>query len=214
MACGACSGALDEGFALRLDALVLRLLARLPEEQEGADRGPEDGDDHGDLVAVEARCWDHPGHHIAPRHVGQQHRRDIGQQRQRGPFEDGNVARVPHEDLQPHAQDAEQHDMKQPRPADQHRQCIPHDAEIGGELDGIGDQQQTNGGIEQPGRIVAPDITGKTVPRRPPDPGADLLDHDHQRKDQRHQPAEPITKLRPRLGIGCDGGRDHRRKRH
>ena len=61
--------------------------------------------------------------------------------------------------------------------------------------------------VQQPGWIVAADIAGKPVPRRPPDPGADLLDHDHQRKDQRHQPAQPIAELRSRLGIRRDGGR-------
>ena len=199
-------GRADEGLALRLDALVLGLLARLPEEQEGADRGAEDGDDGGDVIPVEGQRGDHPGGHIAPRHVGQQNRRDIGQQRQRGPFEDGDVARVLHEDLQPHAQYAEQYDIQQSRPADQQRQRIPHDAEVGGELDGVGDQQQPHPDIEQPGRIVAPDVAGKPVPRRPPDPRADLLDHDHQRVDQRHQPAQRIAEPGSGLGIGRDGG--------
>ena len=47
---GACVGRLDQRLGLGIFFLVLHLLAGLPEEQVGADRGAEHGDDHGQIA--------------------------------------------------------------------------------------------------------------------------------------------------------------------
>ena len=72
----------------RIDALVFGFLRGLPEEQIGRDRGAEDRDDGGEIVGAPGQARnENAGQRLAPRHLGERERGDIGEQAQCQPFQ-------------------------------------------------------------------------------------------------------------------------------
>ncbi|MGY4423250.1 hypothetical protein ACVWY2_005699 [Bradyrhizobium sp. JR6.1] len=83
-----------------VDPLLLRLLRGLPEEQIGRDGCAEDRHDGGEIIGAPGQARNqHAGQRLHPRHLGKGERRDIGEQAERQPFQDRDVAPVVHEDL-------------------------------------------------------------------------------------------------------------------
>ena len=170
-------GCQHQRLGAQIDAAALGLLRRLPEEEVGADRGTEDGDDADDIVDVQGeRRHEGRAHDLRPRHADHEGGGDIGEERQCRPAEVSGVAPVCQEDLEPGAEGAECHDIDETRAADQQAQRIGHRAEIGAEIDGVGDEQQRDQAMQQPGRVVAADIRGDAAAGAAADAGADLLD--------------------------------------
>ena len=90
------------------------------------------------------------------------------------------------------------------RAADDQRQRIAHGAEIGAEIDHIGDEQQAHDEAQQARRVVLPQIAGDALAGDAADAGADLLDRRHQRKAEQHDPAHAVAVLGADLGICGD----------
>ena len=95
-------------------------------------------------------------------------------------------------------------DVEQRRPVDQQLQRRRHRAEVGADVDRVGDDQQTDQRIEQRRRIVAAHVAGEPAAGHAADLRADLLDRAHQRIGEQQRPAEAVAELRAGLGIGGD----------
>ena len=73
-------------------------------------------------------------HHERDRHVGEQHEAD--------PLQDGDIALISGEHLEPGAADSEPHDIEAGRATDQQLQRRGHRAEISAQIDGVRKQQK------------------------------------------------------------------------
>jgi hypothetical protein len=104
-----------------------------------------------------------------------------------------------HQDLCERAESAEQEHVQEMRPADPKAGRVAHGAEIGADIDRIGDEQQGDDRLQQPIWIVNPQVAGDAFSGGAADPPADFLDHGHQRIAEQHQPADGETELRSRL---------------
>jgi hypothetical protein len=93
------------------------------------------------------------------------------------------------------------------RAADKEPQGLAHRAEIGAEIDDVGDEQERNDCAQQPGRIMAPDVAGNPMPGDAADPRADFLNRGHQRPGEQHYPSHVVAELRAGLRIGRDAAR-------
>ena len=185
--------------------LLFHFLPGLPEEQVGADRRPEDRDQRHRVVLVEVEGRDQGvADRFAPRHMTDEHHRDIGKQRQRGPLEDAGVARVAHPHLEHDAGQPEQRGEQQHRPGHDQSQNRAHRAEVGAEVDHVGDQQQHHHRTQQPWRVMLAQVLRDALASGRADPGADRLDRGEQRKAKEHRPGHAIAKLRADLAIGAD----------
>jgi len=90
--------------------------------------------------------------------------------------------------LQDRAQCSEEDDVEEVRPLDQERERVTHGPQIGSNVDGVRNQQQTDDAVKEPARVVLPDVSGNALPGRAPDLRADLLDRHHQRIAEQHGP--------------------------
>lgn len=86
--------------------------------------------------------------------------------------------------------------------AQQELQCFRHGAEVGAEVDGVGDRQQSHRGEEQRARVEVAQVRGDALIRSAPDAGTDLLDHGEHRKGEEHGPGKTETELRTGLAVG------------
>ena len=91
--------------------------------------------------------------------------------------------------------------------ADQQLAGVRHGAEVGGDVDGVGDEQQRHHHMEQPRRIMPARIARNAVPGDAADARGDFLDRRHQRKRQQHGPADAVAELRAGLAVGADARR-------
>ena len=100
-------GAMQSGLDVT-PVLLFDLLAGLPEEEVGTDRRAEDGDHRHCMRAVEDELRDdRAGECGPPRHVCAEHDSDVGEQRERRPFEHGGVACVAHQHFKEDADEPE-----------------------------------------------------------------------------------------------------------
>ena len=143
---------------------------------------------------------------FAPMHMGDRERADIGEQAQRQPFQHRDIAAVVEEDLRRDRGHAEQQHVDDAGSADQQLGGVRHRAEIGGDVDGVGDEQQRDDDIQQRRRIMPADIAGDAAPGDAADARGNFLDRRHQRKRQQHGPADAVTELRAGLAVGADAG--------
>ena len=196
---------LDQWMRQRIDPLLLRFLRRLPEEAIGRDGRAQHGNDRDDILRLEGKI----GHERVvgdrtPRHIDRQRGGDVGEQRQAAPFQDRHISIVAGKNLQQHAGHREPDDVQMRRAMDQQCQHVPHRAQIGADVDDVGEQQQAHDDPQQPGRIVRADIAGDPHSGHTADAGADLLDRGHQREGEQHHPAHAKAELCPSLGVGGD----------
>ena len=78
--------------------------------------------------------------------------------------------RVLHEDLHDDADDAEDHDVKMGRTRDEQCDRLAHRAQVGAEVDHVGDEEQDHDHAGKARRVVAPQIAGDAMVGRAPDP--------------------------------------------
>ena len=198
-----CAGACLQRLAERVFLRVLRLLRRLPEEQIRADGGAENG--HYRRPKSGARGYrrqDKTAQRLAPGNLHDHQSPEIREEGQGQPPENLHVAFVGDEDLEGGAEDAEEDDIKQVRAADQEGERIAHGAEVGADIDRVGDQEKGDDALQQPGRIVLANIAGDAMSGRAADAGADLLNRAHQRIGEEHCPGDRVAELTTRLRIG------------
>lgn len=74
-----------------------------------------------------------------------------------------------------------------------------HRAEIGSEIDRVGNDNESDLRIEGPRWVVAAQVAAKAVPCHAPNFSADLLDGAHQRKFQQRCPTHNDGKMRTGL---------------
>ena len=195
----------DQRLLARIDALVFGFLRGLPEEQIGRDRGAEDRDDGGEIIRAPGDLRNqHAGERLAPRHMGKDKRRDIGEQAERQPFQDRDVALVVEKDLRHDRYHAEEHDVDDACPPISNLAAsamAPRSAPI---LMVLAMNSSATTTIEQPRRIVPAHIARYAVAGDAADARGDFLDRRHQRKGQQHGPADAVAKLRAGLAVGAD----------
>ena len=79
-----------------------------------------------------------------------------------------------------------------------------HGGDVGGDVEGIGDQQQQHDALKHDRRKRGLDVGGQPLAGDPADARAHGLDRRHQREGQRHRPQHVEAELRAGLGIGGD----------
>jgi hypothetical protein len=81
---------------------------------------------------------------------------------------------------------------------------LAHRGNVGGDVEGVGDQQQPDDAKQHRAGEAGADIPGEPLAGDAPDIAAHQLDRRHQRKAQRHGPQHPEAELRAGLRIGGD----------
>ena len=186
---------------------LLHLLLGLPEEEVGADGGAEDRHHHGHVGRRVADLRDHQAlGHLAPGHLHHEGHAHIGEQRQRQPLQDRDVAGIAGEDLQEHGDQAEGGHVEQLVAADQQPQARAHGAQVRADVDDVGHHQQSDDRIDHRVGVVLLQVAGDAAAGHPADAGADLLDGAHQGPGDHHHPGEAKAELGAGLGIGGDAG--------
>ena len=145
--------------------------------------------------------------HGQPGHADHKDRRDIGEERKRQPSQHRSVARVAHEHFEQYRDDRKAGDVENRWSGDQKAQRGGHGAEIGADIDRVGDDEEPDQQIQQGRWVVAAHVSSKTPPRHPADLRADHLNRAHQRIGQKQRPTEAVAELRAGLGIGRDAAR-------
>jgi len=79
-------------------------------------------------------------------------------------------------------------------------------AEIGGDVDRVGDEQERDDGVQQRPRIVLPDVGGEAVPGHPPMRALTIW-MPIMSGSVRTRPQHAVAKLRARLRIARDAAR-------
>ena len=196
----------------RIDALVLGFLRGLPEEQIGRDRGAEDGDDGGEIIGApgQARNED-AGERLAPGNLGKGERRDIGEQAERQPFQHRDVAFVIEKYLRRHRRHAEQQHIDDAVAADQQFAGVRHGAEVGGDVDGVGDEQQRHHHVEQPRRIMPAHIARYAMAGDAADARGDFLDRRPSAETSAAWSSRCRSRAARRPGCRCRSPTDRRR---
>ena len=149
-----CARRLRRRFEKRLGGgillLVFDLLRSLPEEEIGADRRAEDGDEHGEIAP---RPFDVRNDKIegdrSPGHADGEHRRDISEEGEREPAQHGDIARVAHKDFHEARSRRERRDIEPLRAWQNQSERGAHRAEVCAEVDDIGDDEQAHQRIEE-----------------------------------------------------------------
>ena len=132
---------------------LLDLLGGLPEEQIGADGGAEHGDHHHEIIGVDGRLRPHCGdQRRAPWDVHGEGGRDIGEQRQRQEFQHRRIAAVGQEDLEDGRAGREDQRMLVVEPADHQRERLRHRGDVGGDVEGVGGNEQRDEPHHPPAR--------------------------------------------------------------
>ena len=194
--------------AMRL-ALVhlLDLLRGLPEEQIGADGGAEHGDHHQEIIGIDVRLRPHGRQQRrAPRDLHREGGRDVGEQRQRQEFQDRRIAAIGDEDLQQGRAGGEDQRVLVIEPANDQRQRLRHRGDVGGDVEGVRDDQQSDQRQHQPARRHLHHVGSEALAGDPPDQRAHELDRDHERDGEEDRPQQPVAELRAGLRIGRDAG--------
>ena len=142
--------------------------------------------------------------HLTPGHVdGEQHRR-VGQQRKGQPLQEVDVAVIGDEHLQQQRQQHEEQRHQAAIEAGDQLADLAHGRDVGGDVEGVGDQQQQHDAVQHDRRERRLDVGGEAFAGDPADARADRLDRRHQRKGQRHGPQHVEAELRAGLRIGGD----------
>ena len=142
--------------------------------------------------------------HLTPGNVDREQHRGVGQQRERQPFQESDVAVVGDEHLQHQRYQHEDDRHQVTIDAGDEFRDLAHGGDVGGDVERVGDQQQQHDALEHDRRERGLDVGGESLAGDPADARAHGLDRRHQREGQRHRPQHVEAELRARLGIGGD----------
>ena len=132
---------------------------------------------------------------------------DIGEERKRQPLQDAGVDAVAQQNFCADAQCPETDGVETSGAAQEQSQRSPHRAEVGAEVDHVGDEKQGDDRPHQRGVILAPQVLRDAAPGDAADPAADLLDDDHEGEAEQHGPGEAVAELSSDLAVGRDPAR-------
>ena len=134
-------------------------------------------------------------------------RGDVRDEHQREPLEQARDRAV----RRPHEQHDDEHAVErnadQSRDARHHRGRIRHAAEIRGDVDHIGDDQQGASRPEHPRGIAAPDDARETSAGRQAEACAHQLNRGHERKREQRRPQRQVAEGGAGDGVCGDAGR-------
>jgi hypothetical protein len=180
-------------------------LPSLPEEEVGTSCRAKHGDHRHRMGTVKHEMRNEGAREgRSPRYVRCEHDGHIRKQRQRRPFEHRGVACVADKCFEQDTSDAEEDGIKVLGATGQQAQRRAHGAEVRAEINDIGDDEQKYDGAQKPHRVVASQVLRDAVTRDATDPGADRLDHGHQRKAKQHGPGEAVAELGAHLTVSGD----------
>ena len=91
--------------------------------------------------------------------------------------------------------------------ADQEFQRRTHRTDVCSDIDGVGEQQEGDDPVQQPGRVVLANIGGQAVAGHTADAGTDDLNADHERKGEERRPQDGVAEAGAHLGVGRDATR-------
>jgi hypothetical protein len=206
-------GVLAQLPGIRPAVAVLDFLRGLPEEQVGADGRAQHGDHHSRVVLRrDVRRQVLPGLQrfgdgALPRHRNGQDHRDVREQGERQPLQDPHAALVRETDLGAYAERTEAEDVERMWPAGEQLHRFGHRRQVGGDVDGVGDDQQRDQRERQPPRAHLADVRGEAFAGDEADARRELLDAYHQRHRQEQRPDQREAELRAGLRIGGDAAR-------
>ena len=132
---------------------------------------------------------------------------DIGEQRQRQPLQDPHRPLVREQHLRGDAECAEAEHVERLGPADEKLDRLGHRGDVGGDVDRVRDDEQTDQSQRQPARADLVDVGSQALAGRPTDPRREHLDADHQRRRQEQRPDEAEAELGAGLRVGRDAAR-------
>ena len=186
-----------------LDPALLDFERRLPEKQIRADRGPEHGHQHQDGVAIPGQTRDDGRkQHLVPGHVHDERGGDVSEQHERQQFHVLGVPPIGDRDLRREADHSETQRVDRRRPANEDLHRRGHGCDVGGDVDHVGGGQERNNCEQQHGRDYGAEIGRQSPPGDRADTRAHDLDRDHERRGQKHRPAQRVTELGATLRIG------------
>ena len=199
------AGSLEQGLVGGIQELFLHFLGGLPEKHIGADGGPQDGDDGRKPYPGERYAGQESGVEDGrPRDLHHEHDAHVCEQAQTQPFQVGDIPPVGDENLQAEARQPEAQDEHEHRAADQQVQTRSHGADIRADVDGVGQEQEPDGGMQHPLRKMLAQAGGQTVSGDPSHLCADFLDAAHQGIREHHGPQHAQAELAAHLGVCGD----------
>ena len=84
---------------------------------------------------------------------------------------------------------------------------LGHGADVGGDVDGVGDNQKPHQEDREPARANLDHVRSQALSGHKADARREHLDADHQWRSEQQRPHQPETELRPRLRVGRDAAR-------
>ncbi len=187
--------------------LFLHFLRGLPKEKIGRDGGSEDTHQRSPIRAGPLHGWNQGGaQHGRPVRMRQKRGGDVGEQGESEPLEDPGDEPVTGPEQQ-----ADQNERIDGRPierpdAGEKLRDVGHAAEIRGDIEDIGDDQQRTGAPQDPAWIAQPDHAGQPEPGDHAEAGAHDLHRRHQREREHRGPQRRIAETGAGDRISGDAG--------
>src|SRR5215467_13469062 len=187
---------------------LLDLVRGLPKEEIGRDGRAEDAHEGHEPLAIPVHGGDDRGpQYLLP--VGRREERgdDIGEESNGEPLEILREARVAGVDRR--QEDGHSHDGHHQvgGKTEKHLDGLTHPGEIGGDVEGVGDEQEEARDLEEAVAIAATHGGHETNAGDEPDAGADELDRGHQGKGGARCPQEGSADAGARHGVRRDSAR-------
>lgn len=184
------------------------LVRRLPEEQVRRDRGPENREQHGDvlLVCPPFRC-ECGVEHFAPGRPDDECDRDIRKQGERGQLDVSRERGVVRSRGEYHDGRGEEDNEQERRNTREHLACVGHSAEIGPDIEHIRCKQRRTGHVHEWPRIVAFERARQAGSRDETDTGTGQFDGVHQGEREHRRPQCAETEAGARHRVRRDSGR-------
>ena len=110
--------------------------------------------------------YEDPGQRFAPGYLAHEQSCNVGKQNESQPFQDSLVEIVAHENDRDDRHHGKCHGVKRRRAADKKLEGFAHGAQIGADIDGVGEEEQNCDRIEQPRRLCFAQIASQTVAGR------------------------------------------------
>ena len=133
-----------------------------------------------------------------------EHDRDVGEQAERRELQDSGILAVVEEDLEQHAKQAEAERVGDNFAAQEHLHDGAHRAQVGAEIDDVGEEQERDRRPQERLGVVPPEVGGDTSSCDGTDLRRDVLDDGHERQAEQQAPRQAIAELSANLAVGAD----------
>lgn len=159
------------------------------------------------MCKLQAR-HEHAARHFAPRNMHEEHHGHVRKNGQPDPLEHRHVDRIGQQGQREHRHNTDRQWVHMPSVgAGHHLDRRRHAADVGADIDGVGNRDQRDDEIHHARPVMAADIAGQPVTGHAADTRTDLLHGCDQRKGEQRHPQHRWTEPRAGLGIGRDTAR-------